>query len=41
MVGSPRVFGLKGRFCQPRPKAWGKGEGIIFGPERAIHGADS
>jgi hypothetical protein len=20
-------FGLKGRFCQPRPKAWGRGQG--------------
>ena len=31
------IVGLKGRFCQPRPTAWGKGEREMrFGPERAV-----
>ena len=31
-----RVFGLKGRFCQPRPKAWEEALRDRFRPERAI-----
>jgi hypothetical protein len=32
---SSEFFGLKGRFCQPRPKAW-EGHGRGSGPERAV-----
>jgi hypothetical protein len=34
-------FGLKGRFCQPRPKAWVAGKDSDHGPERAIQCAAS
>jgi hypothetical protein len=30
-------FGLKGRFRQPRPKAWESAANIPFCPERAVH----
>ena len=32
----PFFFGLKGRFCQPRPKAWAIGVDSGVGPERAV-----
>src|SRR5690349_12320056 len=33
-----RLAGLKGSFCQRRPRAWGKRQGEEPGPERAIRG---
>ena len=30
-------FGLKGRFCQPRPMAWVGGQEWGFDPERVVH----
>ena len=33
-----RFFGLKGRFRQPRPKAWEESRRECRGPERAVHG---
>jgi hypothetical protein len=30
-------FGLKGRFCQPRPNAWDFGKEWEFDPERVVH----
>jgi hypothetical protein len=30
------MFGLKGRFCQPRPQAWDMTPREGFGPERAL-----
>ena len=33
---TPWFFGLKGRFCQPRPKAWVSGIASRSGPERAV-----
>ena len=30
------VFGLKGRFCQPRAKPWELGRGRHVGPARAV-----
>jgi len=33
----PAVFGLKGRFSQPRPKAWQSRIDRDFEPERLVH----
>jgi hypothetical protein len=30
-------FGLKGRFCQPRPQAWEPWRATKLGPVRAVH----
>jgi len=30
------MFGLKGRFCQPRPQAWDMTPREGFGPEGAV-----
>ena len=35
--GDPVDFGLKGRFCQPRSKAWVSDTASRVGPEGAVH----
>src|SRR5262249_50688575 len=37
-AGVSLMFGLKGRFCQTRPKAWEEWAPVrVSGPERAVH----
>src|SRR5687768_16780473 len=36
--GARWPFGLKGRFCQPKPKAWVAVDQVQIGPVRAVRG---
>jgi putative transposase len=40
-AASVHFCGLKGRFCQPRLKAWVSRPQVFFGPEGAVHSPDA